>query len=772
MIGVTSTTELSTTAIDGDNFDVFSSLRDGADGEKFVSGIGEVVADGAGQLDLVAVAGGEAELDVAISDNDTKEDCTPIDPEFCRNFGSAACFGCVNLGLCQDRQAAMMANKDNPQSEEQLSTLEQLLREDEAPGEIVWAQVTPETDEAGDLSQIEEVSEVASPEVVEVVLDGGDAAEEVGYPKEQKSNIHDEEDGKVADVDVETVENMEIDDHIVEPQATDPGLDEPAEMSKQSTPEDEVVLPTSIVIEADPVVPIVEDAKKVNDDFANMVVSDVQASPQIEVKEPKLVKAVDTADSLSPVSPVEVPSREMLSHNTTADDTGDYNNSHDMVSEVEEKSALPAIEQELSTQAPEPSVDIQTEDVKRETPAKEIIAAASMPVKKQSDQPAAVPSPIQNSVEHGEEMIFVNEESAVDDTPPQPTIVDTPAVYEAVKVVPGDDAVTEREVIDVKPSVATAGNEDELQIELPQDGNQEAAVDQTVYEAQTPLVEQFDDVVMEENSRGNSEEVWAEEDVVFFVEQSSVAEPEAPLTEAVTTEPLTEVTIVASEEIDKPEVFMADEIEIESIEPLDNLQVVSVPENTKDDYEPVEQLVVPAPPTIKSVLTVESKEAPAQVLEKYGLPCEKQDDVITTTSGENNLWCDDEIKTAAIEISDIPSDVELPPERLEEPASDEEMTESAELELYELDEPDELATDAASDEYSYSSKVSVADEDILIIKNHPPFGLWMDDSRLNPEDNRTPATSSTSVISWLTKLVGVVAVYVVYSGRENNLSLG
>ena len=771
MIGEATTIELSTTGIDGDNFDVFSSLRDGADGEEFSSGVGEVVANSAGQFDLVAVAGGEAELDVAISDNDTKEDCTPIDPEFCRNFGSAACFGCVNLGLCQDRQAAMMANKDNSQSEEQLSTLEQLLREDEAPGEIVWAQVTPETDEAGDLSQIEEVSEVASPEVVEVVLDGGDAAEEVGYPKEQKSNIHDEEDGKVADVDVETVENMEIDDHIVEPQATDPGLDEPAEMSKQSTPEDEVVLPTSIVIEADPVVPIVEDAKKVNDDFANMVVSDVQASPQIEVKEPKLVKAVDTADSLSPVSPVEVPSREMLSHNTTADDTGDYNNSHDMVSEVEEKSALPAIEQEVSAQAPEPSVDIQTEDVKRETPAKEIIAAASMPVKKQSDQPAAVPSPIQNSVEHGEEMIFVNEESAVDDTPPQPTIVDTPAVYEAVKVVPGDDAVTEREVIDVKPSVATAGNEDELQTELPQDSNQEAAVDQTIYETQLSPVEQRDDVVVEERSCGD-DEVWAEEDVVFFVEQPSAVEPEISLVEAVTAESPAEATIVTSEEIDEPEVFMASDVEIESIEPLDNLQVVSVPENTKDDYEPVEQLVVPAQPTIKSVLTVESKEAPAQVLEKYGLPCEKQDDVITTTSGENNLWCDDEIKTAAIEISDIPSDVELPPERLEEPASDEEMTESAELELYELDEPDELATDAASDEYSYSSKVSVADEDILIIKNHPPFGLWMDDSRLNPEDNRTPATSSTSVISWLTKLVGVVAVYVVYSGRENNLSLG
>jgi hypothetical protein len=727
MIGEATTVGLSPTGIDGDNFDVFSSLRDGADGEEFSSGVGEVVANSAGQFDLVAVAGGEAELDVAISNNDTKEDCTPIDPEFCRNFGSAACFGCVNLGLCQDRQAAMMANKDNPQSEEQLSTLEQLLREDEAPGEIVWAQVTPETDEAGDLSQIEEVSEVASPEVVEVVLDGGDAAEEVGYPKEQKSNIHDEEDGKVADVDVETVENMEIDDHVVEPQATDPGLDEPAEMSKQSTPEDEVVLPTSIVIEADPVVPIVEDAKKVNDDFANMVVSDVQASPQIEVKEPKSVKAVDTADSLSPVSPVEVPSREMLSHNTTADDTGDYNNSHDMVSEVEEKSALPAIEQELSTQAPEPSADRQTEDVKRETPAKEVVAVEA------------------------------------------PMPVDVPVVHEAVEVVPTENAAIEPEALTPIIPVETVVNEDEFWTDPPQDGNQETAVDQTVYEAQTPPVEQFDDAAIEKRSCDTDEEVWAEEDVVFFVEQSSVAEPEAPLTEVVTTGPLTEATIVTSEDIDEPEVFVADEIEIESIEPLDNLQLASVPEIIKDDYEPVEQFVVPVPPTTKSVPTVELKEALAQALEKDGLPREKPADVIMTTSGENNLWYDDEIKTAVMEIGDVRSDVELPPERLEESVSDEELTESAELEL---DEPDELATDAASDEYNYSSEVNVADEDSLIIKNHPSLGLWMDDSRLNPEDNRTPATGSTSVISWLTKLVGVVAVYVVYSGRENNLSLG
>ncbi len=124
MIGATTAVELSPTGIDGDGFDVFSSLRDGAGGEDFSSGISEAVANDASQLDLVAVAGGEAELDVAISDNDTKEDCTPINPEFCRNFGSAACFGCVNLGLCQDRQAAM---EKEPKSQEGVETIRDRL---------------------------------------------------------------------------------------------------------------------------------------------------------------------------------------------------------------------------------------------------------------------------------------------------------------------------------------------------------------------------------------------------------------------------------------------------------------------------------------------------------------------------------------------------------------------------------------------------------------------------------------------------------------------
>lgn len=770
MIGATTTVELSPTGIGGDGFDVFSSLKDGAVSEDFSSGIDEAVTDGVSQFDLVAVAGGKAELDVAMSDNDTKEYSAPIDPEFCRNFGTAACFGCVNLGLCQDRQAAMMEKNNDLQPEEQLSTLEQLLREDGAPGEIVWAQVVPETDEAGNLGQTEEVPEAARPNVIEAAPDGENVTEEDDGSKDQTSTVHDEEDFKAAETTIEGVKDAGVDDYAAKPQATNPVLDELAEMSEQLTPEDTVVLPMSMAVETEPVAPAIKDVKKVKDDFADTVASDIKASPQIEVKEPKSDAVVKPADSLPLTLPVEVPSGETSPDNTTVDHAGDYDNSYHIVSEPEEKSAPPAAEQEPSVQMSDAPVNVPMENVKHETLTKEVVAVeVSVPVKEQPDQPAVMTPPIQDYVEYGEEVSPVSEESAVDYSPTQPAVVDAPAVYEAVEVVPTENAAIEPEALTPIIPVETVVNEDEFWTDPPQDGNQETAVDQTVYEAQTPPVEQFDDAAIEKRSCDTDEEVWAEEDVVFFVEQSSVAEPEAPLTEVVTTGPLTEATIVTSEDIDEPEVFVADEIEIESIEPLDNLQLASVPEIIKDDYEPVEQLVVPVPPTTKSVPTVELKEALAQALEKDGLPREKPADVIMTTSGENNLWYDDEIKTAVMEIGGVRSDVELPPERLEEPVSDEELTESAELEL---DEPDELATDAASDEYNYSSEVNVADEDSLIIKNHPSLGLWMDDSRLNPEDNRTPATGSTSVISWLTKLVGVVAVYVVYSGRENNLSLG
>ena len=150
MIGEATTGKLSPTGIDGD--DDISSLR----GEDFSSGINDIggevnagTSDAASSLDLVAVASGEERLDTAMSDANSQgnsETLTPVDPELCEKFGTIACIGCDFALLCAERQAAMAAKSNEDQPDKQLSTLEKLLQEDKAPGEIVWAQPTPDDD--------------------------------------------------------------------------------------------------------------------------------------------------------------------------------------------------------------------------------------------------------------------------------------------------------------------------------------------------------------------------------------------------------------------------------------------------------------------------------------------------------------------------------------------------------------------------------------------------------------------------------------------------
>lgn len=149
MIGEATTGESSPTGIDGDDFDILS-LR----GEDFSSGINDIggevnagTSDAASSLDLVAVASGEERLDTTMSDtnsNNSSEISTPVDPDLCEKFGTIACVGCDFALLCAERQAAMVAKNNEDQPDKQLSTLEQLLQEDKAPGEIVWAQPTPD----------------------------------------------------------------------------------------------------------------------------------------------------------------------------------------------------------------------------------------------------------------------------------------------------------------------------------------------------------------------------------------------------------------------------------------------------------------------------------------------------------------------------------------------------------------------------------------------------------------------------------------------------
>ena len=131
----------------GGGFNVFASSIGGSANEDFSTRIdSEATTAGADDFYLVAVANGEETLDTTINNSDnSKETSNSVDPAMCRNFGTIACVGCIFAQDCQRRQAEMMASnkKDQP---EQLSTLEKLLQEDEdeEPGRIVWAQPTPD----------------------------------------------------------------------------------------------------------------------------------------------------------------------------------------------------------------------------------------------------------------------------------------------------------------------------------------------------------------------------------------------------------------------------------------------------------------------------------------------------------------------------------------------------------------------------------------------------------------------------------------------------
>ena len=111
MIGEATTLESSPAGIDGDGFDVFSSLRDGASSEDFSSGIDDIgeeatagVDEAAGKFDLVAVASGEEEL--------------PSTEEVSASIGQTACVTCVGcpfLSQCVKPQALAVKQESERQ---------------------------------------------------------------------------------------------------------------------------------------------------------------------------------------------------------------------------------------------------------------------------------------------------------------------------------------------------------------------------------------------------------------------------------------------------------------------------------------------------------------------------------------------------------------------------------------------------------------------------------------------------------------------------------
>lgn len=438
----------------------------------------------------------------------------------------------------------------------------------------------------------------------------------------------------------------------------------------------------------------------------------------------------------------------------------DYNNfveSADGADVEQPKHVTPTTTNMPPSQVQEDTVNVSAEYEINETSTEKMVnAAESIPAKEQPDQPAIVSLSTQDIVEYGESSLSAGKECMVDRSPIRPDdVINMPTTYEVI------DAMNV-----TLPAAAVAVSEGKSQIDLPPELSEELVVDQRIYEAQTSLIEQLDhNHVAVKYDYGEDNGVWAEEDMVFFVEQQSpVIEPEVSSAEVVTIALSMEATTVR-EKVDDLKLSVDDEIGVgmESAGQLDNFKTSSVPEIT-NDYEPVEQIAIPTSPATELILDVELDEPAVEILEERIMPHEERDNMTVKTSEKSDLpRMDDEVETIIADASDVEPAIDLPEAQEELVAT--EVSEAVESEL---DEQNDLAVDSAVDSYGYNNETSAVSDNVLVVKSRPSPGIWPDDSRLNPEEeSASTAQSSADDTSLVSRLVGmfVVAMCVV-RGRQ------
>jgi len=189
---------LASTAVadnNGGDFDVFLSLRSGAGGEDFSSGIDEGRSadtdEAASGLDLVAVAGGKEKLDTLMDDNtDLKDMPAPVDAlslagkseinssenrmsderraAICQGVASAACASCAARDDCPILRMRNFANENLQPAPERESYLRDLLSDDD-DGIVVAGYANP--DSGADLTNtdITETSDDKADKLIEQV---------------------------------------------------------------------------------------------------------------------------------------------------------------------------------------------------------------------------------------------------------------------------------------------------------------------------------------------------------------------------------------------------------------------------------------------------------------------------------------------------------------------------------------------------------------------------------------------------------------------------
>lgn len=511
-----------------------------------------------------------------------------------------------------------------------------------------------------------------------------------------------------------------------------------------------------------------------NDESATPVSEQQHLAAQFEAVKVDESAATDLIDDSGTKVLADAQSSEI-----NIDVVADYNNfveSTDGVDVEQSKRVTPTVANVSPSQEQEGAVNTSAEYETSEVSTKEVVnAVASIPAKERPDQPAIALSSIQDVVEYGESLLSASEEPTADRGPTCPNdVVSMPTTHEVIEATHEANETIELEAMNVTlPADATAVSEGKSQIDLPPELNGELAVEQRVYEVQTSLIEQLDhNRAAVERHRGRGDEVWAEEEAVFFVEQQpSAAESEVPSAEAVAVAPSTEAVALCKETDDlEPPVDDEISVDMDSAGQLDNSKAVSVPEIT-NDYELEEQIVIPSSPAIELIPDVELDEPVAKIPDERIVSREEHDNIVMEASEKSDLLCmDDEVETITMDTSGIESVVDLSEEQAE-PTFVNKLDGESEPEA---DKQTGLAiVNDILDDRAYDSEESVAKGADLIRDIHSSSGLWPDDSWLNPEEESASTTqSSADNMSLVSRLVGMFVVAMcVARGRQARVIL-
>ena len=811
----------------GGGFNVFSSSIGGSANEDFSTGIdSEATTAGADDFDLVAVANGEETLDTTINNSDnSKETSNSVDPAMCKNFGTIACVGCIFAQDCQRRQAEMMAsnNEDQP---EQLSTLEQLLQEDEdeEPGRIVWAQSTPDDDASREqllaaeeeqsindsssvfepepkpkpepeekqpltdtqtsprssnkqkepAAALSQTAELKEPEPLNYKADEKHSKDEEQSPAAPTANVvkktTSSDDGganleansisavKVSKEPLAQIDSDNTNEHIKQdelPLAADRAADDSDKLINQRTATIRRATQTAQRSNkhADQEVPSAVNTTE--------RISSVNTHQAIKISDPESNDSTVATTRSQKEPAIEKVSSTLIDANDTLADSGIYT----AVDRVGNR-------QELSALKPKP-ISAENNLLKKTTPKNiitkpkidsstnfEVSAETSLESKKN-------PSIDKQNPLADDKKDNISSPSAVESVDySRKTLPETRSVNAVQNTSDGEDSavkLVEKESAPSKKAVVKNHN-----IHYSDSASAFNQTEQVETVANTPAVK----LPAETAS-------WASENEVFVVDREETFtnnhRDESIQREAVLIDGDNDLPALPQNEL-TPKVNVKQDPELKNTTEI-NIQLRS--DRSSERWPKLDEMVNSVLPPSRS-LNYELLPKPDETSSGLQERDERQ---------ISELWPKpDEASNRLIDQADFEDD-----KPVRQKAQQTRITQPNENDTIYVDLRNEHASSEVDSLHSqptadYTDQIEMNNDNDLdcqlndnsgsqaeklhkVAFAHPLAALWNDDSRLNPENNKISNGSSTSVTSWLTKLVGAVAVYVACSRRESTLGV-